>query len=230
MLNLLRSLIFTAVSTCLLLPVASLATAGGPLTPLQIEAQSNVFMVITPQARGSATYIGGGLFVSAWHVVDGLPEGFTFLLYNPTTGRSHQVKVLKADATWDLVLISTKSVHVVPKGVSVAGRDVGPGDSLFMCGFGNGFAQRPPLEEKRIFSGKFESFSGRPGYFKKHWYVIDPLAGDKPAIPGDSGGGVFIVIRNQVYLVGPLWGTSADPNNPYTIASNNSILRELLLR
>ena len=190
-------------------------------TPAGVIKSSNSVFVVnvfteTGAGRGSATYIGDGFFVSAWHVVDGaLPED-TITLTKPD-GTCYNVIVVAVDDVWDIALLKTEA-KVKEKPVKVALEEQKPGDWFWGAGYGASMHDDKPGTELRIFKGFYKGHCRAPGQLHKGWFMFS-----NGAIPGDSGGAVF---NSKGQLVGDLWGRLG---NDCTFVVTNGIFRKFLI-
>lgn len=184
-----------------------------------LESSDSVFTVnvfsIAGSGRGSATYIGNGLFVSAWHVVDGSNENDTITLTKPD-GTCYNVSVVAVDDIWDIALLKTDA-EVKEAAVKIAQEDQNPGDYFWGAGYGASMHDDIVGVELRIFGGWYKGHCRPDTQLRKGWFIF---SGE--AIPGDSGGAVF---NSKGELVGDLWGKMSD----CTFVVTNSIFRMFLI-
>ncbi len=180
--------------------------------PAIAMAHPSVVAVDTEGGKGSATYVGNGLFVTAYHVVDGADHIFVTDSLTKTTYPCSVVAVSQED---DIAILRTPFPVLTPK-AKIAPSGVRSGDRVTGWGYGQSYANDKPPYKRRGFKGSVGSRG------KIHSSATDNCYSfDSPAIPGDSGGGVF---NSRGELVGPLFGT--DGSNCY--ATMNSELHKLM--
>ena len=167
------------------------------------EAADSVHLLISPYARGTANYLGGGVWVTAFHCVDDIEEGQIILCHNPTTGRSHLCTVWRSNPSVDMALLTSTTQHVLSKPIKVGKRDAELGDRVFNIGYGEGLHKDPIKLERRIYGGEVVGFYGIVGLDSNCWYVHESAA-----ISGDSGGVSLIIVDGEAVVCGILWGSN----------------------
>ncbi len=187
--------------------------------PAVMKSSDSVFTVnvftLTGGGRGSATYIGDGLFASAWHVVDGATEDDTITLTKPD-GTCYNCTIVAFDDVWDIVLLKTEAT-VKEVAVKIAQEDQGSGDYFWGAGYGESMHDDEVGVELRVFGGWYKGHCRPNSQLHKGWFMF---SGE--AIPGDSGGAVF---NNDGELVGDLWGKMSDT----TFVVTNRLFRKFLI-
>lgn len=139
-------------------------------------------------AKGSGTYLGDGLYASAWHVVRENPNGSISVTWK--TGEKYPVRIVAHDATWDIVLLEASEKP--QGGVPLTHTAPGIGAEVYLAGYSQG-----PLHAWRGRNVETSSPIGSQ--------VADWMNSTGGAISGDSGGPVLDSTGNYV---GPLWGSS----------------------
>ena len=185
-----------------------------------IKSSDSVFTVnvftLTGAGRGSATYIGNGIFVSAWHVTEGSDENDTITLTKPD-GTCYNCTVLAFDDVWDIVLLTTEA-DVKEAAVKVAQEDQGPGDYFWGAGYGASMHDNVVGVELRIFGGFYKGHCRPATQLLKGWAMFA-----NGAIPGDSGGAVF---NDKGELIGDLWGRLGNDTSFFV---TNGVFRKFLI-
>lgn len=138
-------------------------------------------------AKGSGTYLGDGLYMSAWHVVRDNPGGKIVVEWK--NGKSVNAKVAGKEPLYDMVLLETTEKPF--GGVPLSLTNATPGSSLFLGGYSQG-----PLQAWRGRATRLAAPVGAP--------AADWTFATGAAISGDSGGPV---IDEKGCFVGPLWGS-----------------------
>jgi len=169
--------------------------------PAEVNAALAYSVIVTNSLgnaanKGSGTYLGDGLYASAWHVVRDNPNGSITVTWK--TGERYAVRVVASEPVWDIVLL--ESQERPQGGVPLTHTTPGIGAELYLAGYSQG-----PLQAWR---GRAVSTSSPVGSQSADW--MNATGG---AISGDSGGPVLDSTGNYV---GPLWGSSGST----TIFSN----------
>lgn len=169
-----------------------LETAGGEI-PQSIRIAFTQSVVVRNSlgngmgAKGSGTYLGDGIYSSAWHVVRDNPNGEIAVEWKD--GKKYAARVLGKDPIFDIVLLETEAK---PKGgVPLAKANINFGDTVFLAGYSQG-----PLQAWR---GRMVATGSPSGQYPADWTYSTG-----GAISGDSGGPV---LDASGYYVGPLWGS-----------------------
>lgn len=157
--------------------IIALVLSGPP-----VEQGNPVVKVMYEQGHGSATHIGGGLFITAAHVVDGQEDSPTLIFEN---GTETQGEILWADTTYDVALISaphlsdTYATTLPQQPYSTLFCDTpSVGDEIKMMG--------NPMNLNHISTwGRVAGAAQEVG----PWGNVIPV--DGTILPGMSGGGVF---------------------------------------
>jgi len=173
-----------AVAFCLLV---SIANADELPEPVRESAANTVFVQDGPY-RGSGVYLGDGLYLSAWHVVEN-NDGRKITVTKPK-GDVYSVSILATDKESDIALL--ESVDKPAGGVQVASDEVAKGTEVYHAGLAKG--------KIVAWRGSVVSYGSRGVGGSISWAFT---RGVRAAIPGDSGGPVFDA-RGR--LLGPLWG------------------------
>jgi S1-C subfamily serine protease len=176
------------------------------------SANPSVVCVDTPTGKGSATYIGNGLYVTAHHVIDGDDH---CLVHDPLLGTTQACQVVAISREDDLAILRTNGVVLTPP-AKVAKAGISVGDRVFAFGYGASYAANDKPPKRRGWRGRVAGFGAIQGSKIPNVYIFN-----QPAIPGDSGGGVF---SEDGKLIGPLFGT----DKTKTYATRNAELRQLL--
>jgi len=138
-------------------------------------------------AKGSGTYLGDGLYASAWHVVRDNPNGRIDVTWK--TGQQYSVRVVAHDPYFDIVLLEASQK---PRGgVPLTDTSAGIGSQLYLAGYAQG-----PLQ---AWTGRAVSSASPVGSRSADW-----MNATGAAISGDSGGPV---LDQRGHYVGPLWGS-----------------------
>jgi len=176
------------------------------------SASPSVVCVDTPTGKGSATYIGNGLYVTAHHVIEG--DDYCFVR-DPLLGTTQACQVVAISREDDLAILRTNGVVLTPP-AKVAKEGISVGDRVFAFGYGTSYAANDKPPTRRGWRGRVDGFGAIQGSKIPNVYIFN-----QPAIPGDSGGGVF---SEDGELIGPLFGT----DKTKTYATRNAELRQLL--
>lgn len=160
--------------------------------PLAIEEAAYNVVVIHASLgggsanKGSGTYIGNGLVITAAHVTTGIRNiRVTFPKDGVISGT-----LIGEDRSWDVALVRLSSSPRRAKGCKL-GPDVRPGDSIYVCGYSQ--------QELLIRRGQYMGEKACTGGASTDWVEIST-----PSWPGDSGGAF---LREDGSFVGPLWGS-----------------------
>lgn len=163
-------------------------------TPPAIQqAAANAVIVDIPANtgggyRGSGVYLGDRYVATASHVVR---EGVSPGVVTFQDGTKRRFTILGEDKVWDQAILAIESEHPSLMGVEITGTNVQQGETVYSCGFGQGF---------RIFGGPITGFLGNP----KSPGSNDWMGHRNGAVSGDSGGPTF---NTQGKLLGCLWGS-----------------------
>ena len=178
-----------------------------------LNQAANVVYVRCPAqgagSAGSGTYLGNGLVLTAWHVVEDSPRATCGIRF-PLGRQNGQdltetitATVISGDANLDSAILRLSAAPSRATGVPVSVRTPGRGDQLTAAGYSTG--------RLIFFPGHYlEHYSGGKWFEMSNW-----------AISGDSGGPVFYADGT---LAGNLWGS--DGRN--TIAVNTNHLLNFL--
>ncbi len=154
-------------------------------------------------SRGSAAYIGGGLFITNQHVVDGVTGDITISV--PNTEHSFQAKILATHHYSDIAILITLEKVTGLKPVELAGRTPRLG-KIYAAGYGSSMHDDKKGEFLRVYGGGYGDFT----LGNKSWYRF---GGDEGcSISGDSGGPAF---NAEGKYIGPIWGS--DKKNTYAV-------------
>lgn len=179
-------------------------------------ASNSVVGIETLSGLGSATYIGGGLFLSAHHVVEG-NEDQPLLIQDWHLGLAYNGFVVAYDLDSDLVIIGTNDPVLTPP-AKLAWSDPAAGDRVHGVGFGVSYSDEKPGCERRIWSGLVSSYTENIG-----GHAPNAIKSTNPSIPGDSGGALF---NDKGELIGVIHAT--DYVHCYSI--RNACIHKLLRR
>lgn len=183
MIRILRSLLL-----CLLLSSCALAQLPDPI---RISATQSVVVTVPDgggMAKGSGTYLGDGLYVTAWHVVRDNPNAPVTITWK--NGESMTGRVVGNDALYDIALV--ESERKIKGGVPLTQQNLAIGSRAYIGGYA-----RTKLEmwASRV-TGKASPGGNNPN---------DWIEATGQSIPGDSGGPIF---DEHGCFVGNLWGGS----------------------
>ena len=162
-------------------------------------------------SMGSCTYIGNGLFVTNNHVV----EGNTRAVVETLDGEKYPCDVLITSKEDDIAIIESDAPVILPS-VRIAKRPVRMDENVKAYGYGASYHDDDPAIDRREWNGKVVGYGRIGGSMGDNAYLFT-----NPAIPGDSGGGVF---NDDGEYIAPLFGT----DGRHTYACANSELHKLL--
>lgn len=205
-----KTLYAFAIFLALVLPCSAAQRVPVDRLPSKVQAAASQTVVVrTGGYKGSGTYLGDGLYLTADHVMrDGVESGgvkvgtVTF-----QDGRTFRVRQIAGDSNFDQALL--ESVEKPAGGVPLASSNATPGTRLWV----GGYSQGPCL----FWPSTVRGYSAPVGGFPADW-----INTTGQSIPGDSGGSVF---NENGELVGPLWGGAFDE----TVASNCGRTQRFLL-
>jgi hypothetical protein len=185
--------------------------AGQIPQPVQVSVSQTV-RVSVPDAggnsMGSGTYLGDGLYATAWHVMRDNPTAAATISWSD--GRRFTAKLVAKDPVFDQAVL--ESADKPRGGVPLASANLAIGGRVYFAGYSSGTLQ--PWEAKvRAYASPGQ---GSPS----DWISAD---GSRPSIGGDSGGPVF---DETGCYVGCLWGGSAPSS---TVANNFGRTQRFLL-
>jgi hypothetical protein len=208
--NIIRAIFFIIWLVFLGWIVAS-DVAGQIPQPVQVSVSQTV-RVSVPDAggnsMGSGTYLGDGLYTTAWHVMRDNPTAVATIRWSD--GRQFTAKLVAKDPVFDQAVL--ESVDKPRGGVPLASANLAIGGRVYFAGYSSGTLQ--PWEAKvRAYASPGQ---GSPS----DWISAD---GSRPSIGGDSGGPVFDATG---CYVGCLWGGSAPSS---TVANNFGRTQRFLL-
>jgi hypothetical protein len=142
---------------------------------------------------GSGTYLTNGYVLTAAHVVRNV-ETATAIFRD---GFQTTATVEARSKLWDVALVQLDRPHPSLPGVELATKNPIKGDRLYMLGYDGG---RLPLMVREGDVGNYSRPTENPNG-PTDWYSVVP-AQSNPAVPGNSGGGVF---NANGRLVGPVF-------------------------
>jgi len=204
---------YVLVTACHLFAVATMGSGAYGQIPQQVQVSvSQVVRVSVPDAggnsMGSGTYLGDGLYSTAWHVMRDNPTAAATISWSD--GRQFTAKLVAKDPVFDQAVL--ESVDKPRGGVRLASANLAIGGRVYFAGYSSGTLQ--PWEAKvRAYASPGQ---GSPS----DWISAD---GSRPSIGGDSGGPVFDATG---CYVGCLWGGSAPSS---TVANNFGRTQRFLL-
>lgn len=153
--------------------------------------------------KGSAAYIGSGIFITNNHVIDGVTGDIRVSV--PNTKHSFLAKVYATHHYSDIAILITLEKVTGLKPVEYAGRTPRIG-KIYAAGYGSSMHDDKKGEFLRVYGGGY-------GYFdlgNKSWYRFGGNEGC--SISGDSGGPAF---TEDGKYIGPIWGT--DKKSTYAV-------------
>ena len=185
--------------------------AGQIPQPVQVSVSQTV-RVSVPDAggnsMGSGTYLGDGLYTTAWHVMRDNPTAAATISWSD--GRRFTAKLVAKDPVFDQAVL--ESADKPRGGVPLASANLAIGGRVYFAGYSSG-TLRPWEAKVRAYASPGQ---GSPS----DWISAD---GSRPSIGGDSGGPVF---DETGCYVGCLWGGSAPSS---TVANNFGRTQRFLL-
>ena len=185
--------------------------AGQIPQPVQVSVSQTV-RVSVPDAggnsMGSGTYLGDGLYATAWHVMRDNPTAAATISWSD--GRRFTAKLVAKDPVFDQAVL--ESADKPRGGVPLASANLAIGGRVYFAGYSSG-TLRPWEAKVRAYASPGQ---GSPS----DWISAD---GSRPSIGGDSGGPVF---DETGCYVGCLWGGSAPSS---TVANNFGRTQRFLL-
>ena len=187
-------------------------------TQQSIQSASAVVGIESMVGLGSATHIGGGVFVSAHHVVQGAED-------QPIAIVDHHLQQIYAgfvaayDPASDVCIIKAiDPSKVITPSVELAWADPEVGDKVHGVGFGVSYSDSKEGCERRLWSGWVT------GYVNNiDGHQPNAIRSTNPAIPGDSGGALF---NDEGQLIGPIHAT----DYIHTFSIRNACVHKLLRR
>ena len=204
--------LFLAVAIWFVLLAGSVDAQRVPLSQLPSRIQTSASQTVVVRSgpnKGSGTYLGDGLYLTADHVMrDGEMQGgvrvgiVTFL-----DGRTYRIKQLAGDPNYDQAIL--ESTEKPAGGVPLASANARVGSKLWIGGYSQGACLFWPSMVRH--------YSAPVGNYPADW-----INTSGQSIPGDSGGSVF---NENGELIGPLWGGG----NGETVASNCGRTQRFLL-
>ena len=196
-------------SLTLAILIATVCSVSAIAAPPAVNkaARDSTAMVTTSlpdkmMSRGSAAYIGGDLFITNHHVIEGYED---INVSVPGTDIKYHVTVIYTNKLADVtILMADKDVEGL-KAVKFATSDK-IGEKVYAAGYGSSMHDDLPGEFIRVYGGGVADYSLK----NNKWYRF---AGDEGcSISGDSGGPAFNV---KGEYIGPIWGT--DKTNTYAV-------------
>jgi hypothetical protein len=169
------------------------------------NAVTQVVKVSVPDAGGgfsvgSGTYLGDGLYLTAWHVLRDGRQGVPTTL-SWSDGKVFQAKLVGSDPNYDIAILESSDK---PRGgVPLASENLSIGKPVYFAGYSSGSLQP--------WDARVTAYCSPAGGGSSDWIRA---TGSRPSNSGDSGGPVFN--ENGCY-VGCLWGGSA----PAATVANN---------
>ena len=180
-----------------LLLVSTLALAAPPR--VEKAAKDSTVLVSVQMdggyARGSAAYIGAGMFITNAHVVEGSRD--IIIVSIPGTKVKYRVQVIAVNKIADIAIIATsKDVKDIEPVTFAKGTPMFT--KVYAAGYGSSMHDDIEGEFLRVYGGGHAALSKH----RSQWYSF---GGDEGcSIQGDSGGPAFN--ENGEYI-GPIWGT-----------------------
>jgi S1-C subfamily serine protease len=204
---------FTTLALALLITFAcSVASIAAP--PAVNKAAKDSTAMVTCKVpenmimRGSAAYIGGDMFITNHHVIDG---ALSISISVPGTDVKHKAKLIYTNMLADVAILVTEKKVTGLKPVTFAiGDDIG--GTVYAAGYGSSMHDDLPGEFLRVYGGGTADYSLK----NDKWYRFGGEEGC--SISGDSGGPAF---NKDGEYIGPIWGT--DKTNTYAVR-NRTIL------
>jgi len=185
--------------------------AGQIPQPVQVSVSQTV-RVSVPDAGGSSmgsgTYLGDGLYATAWHVMRDNPTATATVMWSD--GSRFTAKLIAKDPVFDQAVL--ESTDKPRGGVPLASANLSIGSSVYFAGYSSGSLK--PWE------ARVRAYASPGGNSPSDWISAD---GSRPSIGGDSGGPVF---DETGCYVGCLWGGSAPAS---TVANNFGRTQRFLL-
>ena len=208
--NVMRAIFFIVWIVFLGWIVAS-DVAGQIPQPVQVSVSQTV-RVSVPDAGGSSmgsgTYLGDGLYATAWHVMRDNPTAAATVMWSD--GSRFTAKLIAKDPVFDQAVL--ESTDKPRGGVPLASANLAIGSSVYFAGYSSGSLK--PWE------ARVRAYASPGGNSPSDWISAD---GNRPSIGGDSGGPVF---DETGCYVGCLWGGSAPAS---TVANNYGRTQRFLL-
>jgi hypothetical protein len=185
--------------------------AGQIPQPVRVSVSQTV-RVSVPDAggnsMGSGTYLGDGLYATAWHVMRDNPTAAATVMWSD--GSTFTAKLIAKDPVFDQAVL--ESTDRPRGGVPLASANLSIGSSVYFAGYSSGSLK--PWE------ARVRAYASPGGNSPSDWISAD---GNRPSIGGDSGGPVF---DETGCYVGCLWGGSAPVS---TVANNYGRTQRFLL-
>ena len=192
-------------TTILSLSLALTALAAPPAVEQAAKDSTAMVKVEVGNAthRGSAAYIGSGIFITNQHVVAGA-DG-KIIVSVPNTKHSFRCAVLATHHYSDIAILITNQKVTGLKPVTFAGRTPRIG-KIYAAGYGSSMHDDKKGEFLRVYGGGWGDFT----LSNQSWYRFGGEEGC--SISGDSGGPAF---DSEGRYIGPIWGT--DDKNTYAV-------------
>ena len=177
---------------------------GGDATRAVEALRAVPAFVITNSGSGSAVSLGGGRFVTNYHVVDDA----SVVAIRLADGRTERAEVRSVDSTRDLALLQTPFTDVPAARFRVS-TDLQPAENLYVVGYPRG--TQLGVDAVTVTRG---IFSARRQARNDVWHVQT----DAPMNPGNSGGPVGDGDGNVVGLA--TWGLRDSNGLNFAVASD----------